>query len=186
MIEERIGYRYAKAVFENAVSNHQLDAVIEDMTLIRTVCNDSKDLQVFLSNPVIPNDQKHKGLKAIFDGKLASDLSSDLLTLAVDNNREMYLSAIASSFLSLCDNFKGIERAEITAAAPLNPAELENIRGIMERKSSKKVEITQTIDESLIGGFILKMGDLLFDGSTSTAIRRLGNEFKDTSYVKKI
>jgi F-type H+-transporting ATPase subunit delta len=185
MNEERVGYRYAKAVFDLAIQNGATSAANADIQLIAETCAGSDDLMAFLRNPVIPNAQKHIGLTQIFADKLQSVEVKGLIDLVVDNNREKFLPNIASSFTKLYDEFTGVERALLTSADTLSPEMVTAIKTTVEQKLGKKLIITEKIDASLIGGYILKVGDKLFDGSVATNLRKLHNEFTDKSYVKQ-
>lgn len=185
MNEERVGYRYAKAVFDMAIQNGATSAVNTDIQLIAETCAGSDDLMAFLKNPVIPNAQKHIGLTQIFGSRLQSVEVKGLIDLVVDNNREKFLPQIASSFTKLYDEFTNVVRATITSADTLTPDTVAGIKTSVEQKLGKTLVITEKIDASLIGGFILKVGDKLFDGSVATNLRKLHNEFTDKSFVKQ-
>lgn len=185
MNEERVGYRYAKAVFDLAIQNGSTSAANLDIQLIAETCAGSDDLMAFLKNPVIPNTQKHIGLTQIFSDKLQSVEVKGLIDLVVDHNREGYLPNIASSFTKLYDEFTNVERAVLTSADTLSPEIVNAIKTTVEQKLGKTLIITEKIDTSLIGGFIIKVGDMLFDGSVEANLRKLTNEFTDKTYVKQ-
>lgn len=185
MNEERVGYRYAKAVFDLAIQNKATAAVNEDIQLISETCAGSADLMAFLKNPVIPNAQKHIGLTQIFASRLQSVEVKGLIDLVVENNREPYLPQIATSFAKLYDDFTNVARAVLTSADTLAPETVAAIKATVEQKLGKNLVITEKIDATLIGGFILKVGDMLFDGSVASNLRKLQNEFTDKSYTKQ-
>lgn len=184
MVEERIGYRYAKSVFDLAVEKGMTMVVNKDMDLIRQTCKDNAELLSFLKSPIIPSEKKQQVLEAIFAGQFQSELTPLLIAAIVRKNREMYLYYIATAFIKLYDAKFNISRGLLTTAEALTPEALDSIKSVIEEKTGNTFFLEEKVDAELIGGFILKIGDQLFDGSVSTALRKLRNEYDDNLYVK--
>ena len=96
--------------------------------------------------------------------------------IITNKNRESILPAIAKEFINLYKDYKGIQKADITSAIALNAEQKKTVTGIVKDYTGKEVELTEHIDESLIGGFILRVGDQQIDDS----IRRKLNDLKVT------
>lgn len=186
MIEERIGYRYAKSIFDLAQEKGLAAPVYEDMQVLESICKGSKDLQHFLKSPIIPTDAKEKAMNRIFAGQFSSEFTPLLMAIILKKGREMYLQGIAAAFIKLYDQKNGIERGEIISAELMSAETVANIKSVVEAKVGKKFVFDQKVDASLIGGFSLRIGDKLFDGSVAAALRRLQHEFEDTSFISKI
>lgn len=184
MVEERIGYRYAKSIFDLAVEKGMTMVVNKDMDLIRQTCKGNTDLISFLKSPIIPSQKKQQVLTAIFGDKLQSELTPLLIAAVVRKNREMYLYNIADAFTKLYDGKFNISRGILTTAEALTPESLAAIKAVIEEKTGNTFFFEEKVDANLIGGFILKIGDQLFDGSVSSALSKLRNEYDDNLYVK--
>ena len=184
MIEERIGHRYAKSIFDLAKEKGITKEVYADMEVMQSICGQSRDLQNFLSSPIIPSDKKHKAMNQIFDGQFRSELMPLLMDIVIRKGRERYLSEIAEAFIVLYDRKNLIERGEIVSAEPMSAETVAEIKRLIEEKTGNSFKFEERIDATLLGGFVLRVGDKLFDGSVSTSLRKLRNEFDDNAFVK--
>ena len=184
MVEDRIGYRYAKSVFELAKEKGILEEVREDMIMIDSAC-DERDFLLFLKSPLINARKKQKVVDAVFKGQYSSELTPHLVEIVIRKHREQYLHYVATSFLELYDREKHITRGELVSAAPLSDAQLTEIKKIIEEKTGDSFDFVQTIDPELIGGFILKVGGQLFDGSIASSLQQLSQEFSQNTYIRK-
>lgn len=184
MIEERIGHRYAKSVFDLASEKGVTKQVYADMEVMFETCKGSKDLQNFLSSPIIASDKKQKALHAIFNSSFTSELLPLLMDIIIRKGREMYLFEIAQAFIEIYDKKNAIERGEIVSAEPMDAQTIAEIKRLIESKTGKSFKFEERVDTALIGGFILRVGDKLFDGSVATSLRRLKHEFDDNAFVK--
>lgn len=185
MVEDRIGYRYAKSLFDLAKKKQILEDVREDMALIHQVCVSNRDFRVMLKSPLIKGDKKLKVIKSIFDSKFTSDFSKILMEIIVRKGREKFLDYVAKSFLQLYDIEKHIQRGKLISAKPLSAEQVDQIKAKVEKETGDTFEVELEIDPSLIGGFVLKIGDKLFDGSIATSLRQLKQDFRKNTYIKQ-
>lgn len=176
MVEDRIGYRYAKSIFGLAAEQKILAQTVKDMRLINKVSTNSPDFVNMLKSPLIHADAKQKIIDRIFGNKIESRVTNPLLKLIISKRREQFLPHIAKAFMDLYDKAKGIERGVLTSAVELSSEEAEAIREVVAKELGKKFEMETAVDPDLIGGFSLKIGDRLFDGSVSGSLRRLKQE----------
>lgn len=183
MVEDRIGRRYAKSVFGLAQEKGMLDEVQADMALISSVITENRDLTSLLNSPIVNSGTKETILSQIFKGHLKGKLSSLLIDMLVRKGREMYLLHVANAFLELYDAHKGIARGVLTAAVEMDAAQVDRIKSELSKKTGLQFEITTEVDPDLIGGFTLKMGDNLFDGSVSGSLRRVKQAFQRNYYT---
>lgn len=184
MIEERIGYRYAKSIFDLATEKGITKTVYHDMENLFSTCYNSRELRNFLSSPIITLDKKKKVIHSVFDKQFSSELLPLLIDIVLRKGREMYLFEIAQAFIELYDKKNDIERGEIVSAEPMDPQTVTEIQKIIEAKTGKSFKFEEKVDASLIGGFVLKVGDKLFDGSVSSYLRKLKHEFDDNAFIK--
>lgn len=178
MVEDRIGKRYAKSAFSLAKEQGTLDPLKADMEILRDLVRDSKEFADFLVSPVIRPAKKQAVLDEIFAGKFQTELMPLLMQMVVRKGREMYLPQVAESFLAMYDEENGILRGLVTSATGLPDTILAEIQQKMEQETGKSFVMTKQVDPDLIGGFTLKVGNSLFDGSVRSSLRRLRQGMK--------
>lgn len=170
----RAANRYAKALIELASQTHQEDAVYADMQSIALSIVASKDLQQVLKSPILENTLKKSAVDAVF-GENAQPLTLKLFGLLAENKRMELLQAIATQYQTLYNTQKGIVKAVVTTAIALDDAlktkVLQKSQEIVG--SGKKITIENKIDPSLIGGFVLRIGDVQVDASIVNQLQKL-------------
>jgi F-type H+-transporting ATPase subunit delta len=184
MTETRVSHRYAKSLMDLALEKGQLEAVKEDMQLVLSVIRENHELGVMLRSPVLKTDKKQDILKAVFSGKIGI-LSTEFIDIITRKRRESELAAIAESFLTQYKHHKNILTAVITSASGLDDKLRAEVMKIVKGATSSEVELVEKVDKSLIGGFVLRVGDQQVDASILRQIRNLDRNFSDNPYVKK-
>ncbi|WP_309614303.1 ATP synthase F1 subunit delta [Flavobacterium sp.] len=177
MVMSRAAIRYAKAILETAVSSGKANQVNDDMKSIIAAVDSSADLKEFLASPIIKSDLKMNALTEVFASVQAETKS--LFRLLQENKRFEILVAIASQYNTQFDEMNGVEVAKVTTAFPIT-AELEaQILAKAATISTKKLTIQNTVDPSIIGGFILRIGDKQYNASVSNRLQELKREFSN-------
>jgi F-type H+-transporting ATPase subunit delta len=166
--------RYAKALLELALDQQKIEVIENNMQQILTVANETHDFQVFLSSPLIKVDKKLEVIKSIFSNFDALSLS--FLEMVATNRREALITEIASAFLSQLKDHRGIVAVTIISAQTLDAQTKTQITSKISASINGTLEITENIDESLIGGFIVRMGDHQIDASVKNQLNRLKQE----------
>jgi len=166
--------RYAKALLELSIENSNLDEVSSDMKRIVESSNETNDFKVFLSSPVIKSDKKIEVLKVLFVG--FEKLTSSFIDLITKNKREYLLVEIAEAYLYLLKKHQQIVPVSITSARKLEKETLNQILDKMKSHVEGDFEVTEEVDESLIGGFIVRMDDKQIDASVLTQLNRMKQE----------
>jgi len=166
--------RYAKALLELALDQQKIEAVENNMQQILTVADETQDFKVFLSSPLINVDKKLEIIKSIFGNFDA--LSISFLEMVATNRREALIIEIAASFLAQLKEHRGIVPITIISAKPLDVHTKDEITSKISGSIKGTLEITENVDESLIGGFIVRMGDHQIDASVSNQLNRLKQE----------
>jgi F-type H+-transporting ATPase subunit delta len=178
MNESRAAIRYAKAVLELSVEKKATVAVETDMRNISSTISASNDLRAMLGSPVIKGNTKKEALSAIFSGY--HNITEGLISMLVDNKRISLLNEVALKYIILNEELKGEGVAFVTTAVPIT-SELE--KEILKRVTTitgKKVSIKNKVDESIIGGFVLRIGDLQYDASIANKLSNLKREFNNS------
>ena len=174
--ESQVATRYAKSLLDFALERNELEAVAADMALIANTCASSKDLRLMLKSPIIKQEKKLEVIKKVFGGEIGS-VTLNFLSVISGKKREDILPEIANAFTTVYCKHLGIVVAEITSAVPLSDAEREKAIGVVKGMGSGKVELTEKIDKSIIGGFIIRVGDKLYDASVASRITALKRTF---------
>ena len=172
----RAAIRYAKAVLQHAQDTNTVDAVFEDMKSVQATLEGSKELRGVLKSPVIKLEDKKAAFLQIFDKQTAS--TKGLINILADNRRTAILGGVAESYMNLYNEAKGVKVAQVTTAVALS-SEMQTkvLAKVKEMTGSDNVSIENTIDESIIGGFILRVGDLQYNASIANQLGTIKREF---------
>ena len=185
MSGSRAAIRYAKAVLSFALEQNKEVEVNNDMVLVANTINESKDLQLLLNSPILKSDIKKTALKEVFTSKISS-LSIGLIDLLVDNKRLAILEDVANKYTLLFDKLKGIEVAKVTTAVPLTEALNKQVLSKVKEITGKDATIENNIDADILGGFILRIGDVQYDASVANKLQVLKRQFEDESFESKL
>tara|TARA_R110002167_G_scaffold206691_9_gene410762 strand:- start:827 stop:1366 length:540 start_codon:yes stop_codon:yes gene_type:complete len=175
MNNSRAAIRYAKAILDLAVEQKATDAVEKDMRSVAGTIAESQDLREMLANPVVNGLTKKKALLEVFKG--CSTLTEGSISLLVDNKRISMLQEVAYQYIILNEQLKGKEVAYVTTAVPLTPELEKKLLQQVAKITGSIVSLENKIDESIIGGFVLRVGDLQYDASIANKLSNLKREF---------
>lgn len=179
MDQSKINVRYAKAFFSLAKEKGLTGEFREDAGLISSVCATSNDFILLIESPLVATSGKIKILKSIFGGKI-NPLSLNFLALVTENRREKYIPGIFRNLEELYRKEEGIKTAVLTTAKPLDNAIVEQIKKSLESEFGVKVELSQTINNDLIGGFVLRIEDTQYDASVSNQLKKMKEKLLHT------
>ena len=185
MADSRAISRYVKSLLGLAVEKNALEAVHDDMLLFAKICEENRSFELMLKNPIIRHDKKREILEKIFQGKV-NPLTMAIFDILTRKNREPLLPGIAKEFHTAYNIYKGIGKAFVTTAVPLDSQLRTEFENIVKQLSEKdKVELTEKIDKEMIGGFILNVGDRQIDASIKNKIKALKVKFSQNPYIKE-
>ncbi|MBN2638343.1 MAG: ATP synthase F1 subunit delta [Bacteroidales bacterium] len=178
--------RYAQALFDLALENKVIDQVYADMSMVQSVLEENRNLRKVMHNPVLDVSVKLRLTQAIFgEKKLIGDLSLHFIQLIVKKRREAWLLDICRAFEVLYYDHKNLIKAEIITAFPLDEVNKKDLMNRIKTITHKDVELKEIIDESLVGGFVIRVEDYQFDASIASKLRRLRKTFAENLYVKQ-
>ncbi len=179
MSEFRVAQRYAKSIIDLATEKNELDAVNSDMTMVKETIENSRDLRIALTNPIISNEKKLDVLKALFGGKV-SEGTQKFFQVISNKGRESYLYSIAGEAVRMYNEIKGIEAANVTTAIPLTSELRQEFITLVENITKKSVNLSEKVDENILGGFVLTINDRQIDASVSSKLQNLRLEFANS------
>ena len=177
----RAAIRYAKAILSFALEQQKEVEVNNDMLLVVNTIQDSKELQLLLSSPVLKTELKKSALKEIFASKTSS-LTIGLINLLIDNKRLPILGEVAKKYNVIFDSLKGIEVAKVTTAIPLTEELNQQVLQKVIEITGKQATIESIINPDIIGGFILRVGDIQYDASVANKLQVLKRQFESESF----
>ena len=184
MDQSKINVRYAKAFFTLAKEKGLTTELRKDAGLIASVCATSSDFSLMLESPVVKTSSKLNAIKSIFEGKI-NGLSLNFLMLITENKRESYIEGIFRNLEDLYRQEEGIKTAVLTSAQPLDEATVLHIGKLLEKEYNAKVELSQKVDDELIGGFLLRVDDMQYDASIATQLRKIKEKLLQTELKLK-
>ena len=180
----RAAVRYAKALKELALEQGVLEKVRDDMKLISSVCQNNHDFAVVLDSPIIKTDKKQAILKEIFTGKICK-LTELFMNILATKRRESYIEAIAIEFVKQFKEHKKILTAIVTTASGLDESLKKKVMEVIKDGGQSEVELIEKINDKLIGGFTLQVGDKRIDASIAKQLRKLAMSFSENPYIKE-
>lgn len=174
MRQTKAARTYAKSLLDLAVTQGVIEDVKNDMALILDVCENSHELQTVLQSPIVPADKKVKVLDELFKKK-TSKLTMAFIDLLVEKGRGAVLPNIAYSFGDLYLENKNILRAVIKSVDGVGDVLKKKVTDLVKSTYNKEVLIEEVKDESLIGGFVVTIGDKQIDASVSQQLASMHN-----------
>ena len=159
------------------------DRVYRDMELLAGVCRIS-DFNEMLISPSLKDSKKFQLVESVLKEHL-SGISMSMIRLVIKNNREAYLPAIARNFRDLYRKSRGIKTASVKTAREVDEAVKKQISDLIGKTYEADVELTTSVDEELIGGFILTIGDLQYDASVLSSLKNMKKKLVQTHIEKK-
>ncbi|NVK52055.1 MAG: ATP synthase F1 subunit delta [Flavobacteriaceae bacterium] len=181
----RPALRYARAILNLAKETGLETKVNADMQFIATTISENDNLQTMLKSPVIKASDKKRVLNALFIDKVNA-ISLGLFNLLEENKRMEMLHSIASHYTIIYDYLKSMDIAKVTTAVPMTKALEEKILQKVVELTGNKTSIENIVDSSILGGFILRVGDMQYDASISNNFNELRKEFDNSHYIPKI
>ena len=186
MPNPRLASRYPKSILDLAIEKGQLDQVYADMELLQQICKSNPDFVNLLRSPVIKADAKKKIVDAVTRGKI-NDITATFNTLLISKGRESNLPEIAASFISQYKAYKNIHSVKLTTAIPLTDETRRSIIGQVKKASGyDNIELLEKVDDGIIGGFVLQIGDKLVDASIAYDLKAIARQFENNDFIYKI
>lgn len=171
----RAAIRYAKALLSLASDQNTAEVVNNDMKLIANTIAESKDLNAMLQSPVVTSTVKKAVLLDVF--KNTNKLTGNLIDTLITNKRISLIGNAASKYNELYDELRGTEVATVTSAVSLTDDLKAKVLVKVKELTGKDVEVKNIVDETILGGFILRVGDIQYDASVASKLNKLKREF---------
>jgi len=178
-ISAGIAGRYATAVFELAIQVDATGSAAPGLSAVQAFAADSADLRGLIASPVFSRDEQGRAVSAIAARMGLSPTVANTLSLMAANRRLFVLPQLLSALGDMIAEEKGEVTAEVTAAAELTKTQAEKLAASLKKSVGKTVKLNTTVDESLIGGLIVKVGSKMIDTSIRSKLASLQNAMKE-------
>ena len=167
---------YGEALFELAVEEGREEEFLSEVAQLKSLLDENPDFGKLMNHPKILKEEKLKVLEEVFGGRISKELLG-FLHLVVSKDRYGDIDAILDFFISEVKKLKGIGIAYVPTAADLNEAKKKEIEAkLLATTSFQKMEMHYQVDEDLIGGMVIRIGDRVVDSSVRTKLFELQRE----------
>lgn len=176
MSESTVAFRYAKSLISLAQEQNLVDEVYQDMTFFKQTADNNRDLMLALRSPIIRNEKKQSMLKAIFKPHV-NPVSYSIFDIITKKSRESIMYAIADEFIRQYNDLKGIQKAQVITTQPLTDELRKQFTNMVAKATGKTVQLEESVDPKLIGGYVLRIGDRQVDASIRSQLNDLRLSF---------
>ncbi len=172
--------RYARALFDLGRKKglKEMDAYGSDLAALAALVDASADLSRLFRDPVFTPEEKRRVLTALADRLKISLAVRDFVYLLADKGRLELIKGIAGEYQTLADAEKGILRGELVTAVPLEETKRGAIQEKLEEKAGRSLALSYRVDEAVLGGMVLTIGDTVFDASLRAQLSLLHDTIK--------
>ncbi len=165
--------RYALALLELGDEKKELDAVAEDLRALKALIAESDDLRRMITSPLYSRDQQGKAMAAILEKAGMGDLTRRFVLIVAQNRRLFALPQMIDAYLAELARRRGEITAQVTSARKLSDAQQKALAEALRKAVGGKVQMQLKVDQSLIGGLIVKVGSRMIDSSLRSKLQRL-------------
>jgi F-type H+-transporting ATPase subunit delta len=171
--------RYAKALFELADEAGALSEVENDLGSLKAMLETSEDLTRLVRSPVFGLDQQSRAMSAVMEKAGLSVLTRNFVGVVAKNRRLFSLVDMISAFAGLLARHRGEVSAHVTSAQDLDTNQIEKLKATLKEAVGRDVKLTTKVDESLIGGLVVKVGSRMIDTSIATKLNNIKLAMKE-------
>ena len=176
MLIPRVAKRYAEAIYEAVPADLGMDAFLSDLQDVRASLDKSRDLRNFFASPVISYARKHQIIEDLF-APAVHRYTYDIMLFLLKKRREHLLIHVIDAVFDLNREHQGIQQASVRSARPLIPEQQQTLSGVLAGITRRRIEASFELDESLLGGIVVRLDDKVFDGSVLRQLQRLRHRF---------
>jgi len=180
MLKGAVAGRYAEALYEIAVRDDIVDSLEKELKAVVESVEISPELKKVLYHPRISAGEKKEVIKSLFAERL-SQVTVSFLSMVIDRQRESFLGDMVAAFVELANQARNITDIHVTSATELTAKQKKMMSDNLCRVTGRKVQITYSVDPSLVGGVVARVGDKVIDGSIKTRLASLKEHLRQIS-----
>ncbi len=186
MHNPRLAGRYAKSLLDLATEMNQVDVVCTDMKMLQAMGKTNPDFTAVLRSPIIKPSTKEKIIDSVVTNRV-SEVTASFIRLLVRKGRESNMPEIADAFIEQFNKLRNIYRVKLTTATPVSEEIRQDIVGkIKSSTTMQQIELETSVNEELIGGFVLELAGTMVDASILRDLKDIKKQFMDNEYIHKI
>jgi F-type H+-transporting ATPase subunit delta len=174
-----IAERYAGSLYELAVQSNSVAEVEGDLSRFEALLTESDDLARMIKSPVFSAEEQFKAVAAIADKAEITGLVGNFLRVVAQNRRLFAVPAMIKAFRAIAADARGEVAADVTSAHPLSAAQQDELKATLKGVTGKDVAIAATVDPTLLGGLVVKIGSRQIDTSLRTKLNSLKLALKE-------
>jgi F-type H+-transporting ATPase subunit delta len=175
--ELSVARRYASALFAVAEKRGEVEVVAANLSEVIEAVESSRQLASVLHHPLLSRDKKRAVLHGVFGGSVHPDVEK-FLFLVVEKDRAVILPQILSEFNRLFDEFRHQADGEVVSAVPLSPEQITALQSALLSRFGVQVRLKTRIDQNLVGGLVVRVGDKQIDSSVASRLQALNEQLK--------
>ncbi|MCA8959725.1 MAG: ATP synthase F1 subunit delta [Planctomycetes bacterium] len=172
MLRHPVAKIYARALLEVGQERNEADDYASELTTLHDDVLSDGDFRVFFESPKIPRHEKDKVLVRALEGKVSEPVLN-LLRVLVKRGRQFLFPEIAEAYTTLNDEARGRTHVWITTARPLSATSKDRVVGLLRQKLGKEIIPEERVDEDLLGGMTIRVGDVVVDGSVRSRLNEV-------------
>lgn len=161
---ELVAKNYARAMFELSIEANTVEETGEELQKIKEIFSSDEDIVKFFVTPLVTKKEKLEILSKAFEGKVTKN-TENLLKVVIENGRASQIMEILDQYRKMELDYLGIEEAVAITTQPLSEAQRESLVANLEKTTGKKIILVNQIDESILGGILVKVGEQELDGT---------------------
>ena len=177
-IRASLAGRYASALFDLARDQRQIDSVGRSLDALSQALVDSKDFAELTSSPLVSRDEAGKAFAAIAPQLGLDPITANFLGVLARNGRKGEIRNVIRAFRRLAAEHRGEVTADVTTARPLNDDQVAALKAQLRARAGRDVSIDASVDPSILGGIVVKLGSQQIDASIRTKLNRLASAMK--------
>ena len=177
-IRASLAGRYASALFDLAREQRQIESIANSLEALSQALVDSKDFNELVTSPLVSREEAGKAFDALAPQLGLDPLTANFLGVLARNGRKSQLQSVIRAFRRLAAEHRGETTADVVTARPLNDDQLAALRNQLRARAGRDVNIDATVDPTLLGGIVVKLGSQQIDASIRTKLNRLASAMK--------
>ena len=175
-----VSKRYALSLFQAGLELKKTNDFNNELILIKKVFEQEKELIQILRHPKVSKNEKKSMLENIFKGKISPELIN-FLSILIDKRRETYIFEIIDQYMVLFNEHENIIKVTAVTAVSMDEEAQNKLKTVLNNKLKKKIELSNIVDKTIIGGVLLKVENKLIDGTVKGQLEAMGRAIQGTS-----
>ncbi len=167
-----IASRYAEALFQVGEEINNTENLYEELTQIVDVMDSNKELNGVLRSPLVAKEDKKELIEKIFEGQLSPNMNN-FLKIVIDKDRISIASEIKANFKQLLNEKNNVVEGIVTTAVVMEESEIKALEEKLSKKYSKNITLTNIVDETILGGVLVRLGNEEIDGTVKTRLDKM-------------